>query len=116
MSLGDVQIDETFVYTPIGRMRRDRTKWHIGETVPGRERIPTWATLCAVFLFLCMGPFSLLFLLAKERAGETTTVQLTDGHLTYTTKIDTYDREGYLNIVSTAEWSERALPGRAIES
>lgn len=114
VTLADVQIDDVFVRTPIGDMRRDQTKWHIGQTVPGPTRIPTWAVMCAIFLFLCMGPFSLLFLLAKETVGETTTVELTDGRLSYTMKVNTYDHDGYLNILKVAEWSERALPGRAV--
>jgi hypothetical protein len=114
VALADVTIDDVFVHTPIGVMRRDQAKWSIGATVPGPKRIPTWAIVCAIFLFVVMGPFSLLFLLAGEHDGEMTTVQITDGRFTYVMRAYTYSREGYLTILRTAEWSERALPGRAL--
>jgi hypothetical protein len=111
--IADVTIDDSYVYTPIGAMRRDQTRWTIGQTVPGPNRLPSWAMVCAIFLFLVMGPFSLLFLLASEHDGEMTTVQISDGRLTYVMHAYTYSREQYLAILKTAEWSERALPGRA---
>lgn len=111
VSIADVQIDDTYVHTPIGDMRRDQTRWTIGQTAPGPTQIPQWAVLCAVFLFLCMGPFSLLFLLAKENVGETTSVQLDDGVISYVMKVH-HDQGGYAYILKVAEWSQRALPAR----
>lgn len=114
--LGDATIDEQYVHTPVGRLRRDQTQWTVAETVPGPERVPQWAIACAILLFFCMGPFSLLFLLAKEHVGETTTVHLTDGRVRYAMKVNTVGEEEYQLILRTIEWCERALPERrAIE-
>lgn len=117
VSIADIQIDNQFVYTPVGQMRRDQTRWTISDTRPRPPRVPSWAIACAILLFFCVGPFSLLFLLAKETYGETTTVRLSDGAIVYIAQIDTYDQSAYQYLLKIAEWSQRALPERrAIDS
>ena len=110
--LGDVLIDGDVIHTPVGDMRRDQTRWQVGQTIPQPGSTPTWATVCAVLLFLCMGPFSLLFLLVKDGGGSMTAVYLTDGRARYTANVLTADPDGYRMIHQTIEWAERALPER----
>jgi len=110
--LGDVLIDGDVIHTPVGDMPRNRTRWQVGETIPQPGRVPTWAIACAVILFFCMGPFSLLFLLVKDAGGQMTAVHLTDGRARYTTTAFTVDQNGYRLIHQTVEWAEQALPER----
>jgi hypothetical protein len=115
--IGDVLIDDEFVHTPVGDMLRTQTRWQVGDTTPQPQRIPGWAVACAILLFLCMGPFSLLFLLAKEDCGQVTSVRLTDGRRTHVAQVGIADQNDYRVMLQTIEWAERALPERrALES
>ncbi len=105
--LGDIGIDDTWIRTPIGNMLRDQTKWQIGPSTPVPEKIPTWAIVCSILLFFCVGPFSLLFLLVKEGGGQSTPVRVSDGTREFIADIVTDDAESYEFIHLVAAWAER---------
>jgi hypothetical protein len=65
VTLGDISVTATRVYTPSGSRPLSEVNWNITDLSMTSQAIPTWAIVCAVvfFLFCFLG---LLFLLAKE--------------------------------------------------
>ncbi|MFC7757701.1 hypothetical protein ACFQY4_06320 [Catellatospora bangladeshensis] len=62
-------------------------QWH------SRQRIPTWAVVCAVLLFFLLCFLSLFFLLAKEtRYTGTVQVMITNGNRQYVARIPVTDQ------------------------
>jgi hypothetical protein len=64
--IGEITVTRDRIYTPTGWFRLRGSRWTVTERPYVRQRIPSWAIALAIVLFLCVGPFSLLFLLASE--------------------------------------------------
>jgi hypothetical protein len=65
VTIGDISVTSTTVYTPSGSRPLTEVSWTFTDMSMTSQAIPTWAIVCAiVFFFLCF--LGLLFLLAKE--------------------------------------------------
>lgn len=64
--IGEIAVTASTVHTPAGTIPLHRSQWTIQDQWVSDRKIPSWAIALAVLLFFCLGPLSLLFLLAKE--------------------------------------------------
>jgi hypothetical protein len=64
--IGEIQVTSTAVRTPAGQFPLKGSEWTVTDQWLAEQKIPGWAIVLAILLFFCVGPFSLLFLLAKE--------------------------------------------------
>ncbi|HET6215027.1 MAG TPA: hypothetical protein VFE14_19335 [Micromonosporaceae bacterium] len=64
--IGEIQVTPTAVRTPAGEFPLAGTAWQVTEQWLPEQRIPGWAVVVTVLGFFCVGPFSLLFLLARH--------------------------------------------------
>jgi len=64
--IGEIQVTSTTVRTPAGEFALKGSQWTVTDQWTAEQKIPTWAIVLAIVCFFCVGPFSLLFLLAKE--------------------------------------------------
>ena len=64
--IGEIQVTSTAVRTPAGQFPLKGSEWSVTDQWLAEQKIPSWAIVLAILLFFCVGPFSLLFLLAKE--------------------------------------------------
>jgi hypothetical protein len=64
--IGEIVVTRDRVHTPTGWFRLRGSHWSVLERPYVQQRIPAWAVVLATTLFFCIGPFSLLFLLAHE--------------------------------------------------
>lgn len=65
-TIGEITVTRDRVWTPTGWFRLRGSRWTVTERPYVRQRVPSWAIALAITLFFCLGPFSLLFLLATE--------------------------------------------------
>jgi hypothetical protein len=63
--IGDLQVTATTVFTPVGQCPLRGSRWDVTDQWRTDRKIPAWAIVLAIAAFFCVGPFSLLFLLAK---------------------------------------------------
>jgi hypothetical protein len=66
VQIGEFAVTATTIHTPTGTIPLRGSQWTTQDQWLGEEKIPSWAIALAIVLFFCVGPFSLLFLLAKE--------------------------------------------------
>jgi hypothetical protein len=64
--IGEIQVTSTSIRTPAGIFPLRGSQWTVTDAWSTEQKIPSWAIVLAILLFFCIGPFSLLFLLAKE--------------------------------------------------
>lgn len=64
--IGEIAVTASTVHTPAGPIPLRGSQWTIQDQWVADRKIPSWAIGMAILLFFCIGPFSLLFLLAKE--------------------------------------------------
>ena len=65
VSIGDISVTATQVFTPSGTRPLAELQWTVTDMSLTNEGIPTWAIVCAIiFLVFCL--LGLLFLLVKE--------------------------------------------------
>jgi hypothetical protein len=64
--IGEIQVTSSSIRTPTGMFPLRHSQWTATDTWTTEQKIPTWAIVLSIVLFFCVGPFSLLFLLAKE--------------------------------------------------
>lgn len=65
-AIGEITVTRDRIWTPTGWFRLRGSRWTVTERPFLRQRVPGWAIALAIVLFFCLGPFSLLFLLASE--------------------------------------------------
>jgi hypothetical protein len=65
--IGEMVVTASTVHTPAGPIPLSGAQWMIADQWRSEQKIPSWAIALAVLAFFCVGPFSLLFLLAKEQ-------------------------------------------------
>jgi hypothetical protein len=66
--IGEIQVTSTTIITPAGVFPLKGSEWTVQDQWLAEQKIPSWAIVMAILLFFCVGPLSLLFLLAKETA------------------------------------------------
>lgn len=86
--IGEITITQTTVHTPNGPIPLRGAQWLGQDHWHHEQKMATWGIVLAVVLFFCIGPFSLLFLLAKEsRYSGTVDVTVSSGSRQYTARI-----------------------------
>jgi hypothetical protein len=86
--IGEIQVTSTTVRTPAGQFPLKGSQWLVTDQWTAEQKIPMWAIVLAILLFFCVGPFSLLFLLAKETvAAGAVLVQVNSGPYHYVSRI-----------------------------
>lgn len=65
--VGEMAVTASVVHTPAGPIPVRGSQWTIQDQWRAERKIPSWAIALAIVGFFCVGPFSLLFLLAKEQ-------------------------------------------------
>jgi hypothetical protein len=81
------------IWTPTGWFRLRGSRWTVTEWPYPRQRIPSWAIALAVTLFFCIGPLSLLFLVASETVYQPGLVEVSvrNGRHHYVTRLPAGD-------------------------
>lgn len=93
VQLGEVRVTSTTIHTPTGDIPLRGSQWAVSDQWHSRQRIPTWAVVCAVLLFFVLCFLSLFFLLAKEtRYTGTVQVMITNGNRQYVVRIPVTDQ------------------------
>jgi hypothetical protein len=93
VQLGEVTVSSNTIHTPAGDIPLRGSQWTVSDQWHSQQRIPAWATVCAVvgFVFLCF--LSLLFLLAKEtRYSGTVQVAISNAGRQYVVRIPVTDQ------------------------
>lgn len=86
--IGDISVTSTTAHTPAGPIPLRGSQWTLIDQWMTQQKIPPWAIVLAILLFCLMGPFSLLFLLAKDNIYYgTVQVNVTNGRQQYVTRI-----------------------------
>ncbi|MBV1854156.1 hypothetical protein [Catellatospora tritici] len=70
VQLGEVAVTATTIITPAGEIPLRGSQWTVNDQFHSRQRIPSWAVVCAILLFFLLCFLSLLFLLVKETTYE----------------------------------------------
>jgi hypothetical protein len=97
--IGEIQVTSTTVRTPAGQFPLRGSQWSVTDQWTTDQKIPTWAIVLAIVLFFCVGPFSLLFLLAKESINRgVVQVQVVNGHNQYVSRLSA-DNQQYVQHV-----------------
>jgi hypothetical protein len=78
--IGEIQVTSTTIITPAGTFPLRGSEWNVQDQWLAEQKIPSWAIVMAILLFFCVGPFSLLFLLAKETAYSGTVLVTVRSH------------------------------------
>jgi hypothetical protein len=97
--IGEVQVTSTTVRTPAGQFPLRGSQWSVTDQWMADQKIPTWAVVLAILLFFCIGPFSLLFLLAKESVNRgVVQVQVGNGPYLYVARLPA-DSQQYVQYI-----------------
>jgi len=67
VTIGDISVTSTTVYTPSGSRPLSEVSWTFTDMSTTSQAIPTWAIVCAIVFFLACF-IGLVFLLAKENS------------------------------------------------
>jgi hypothetical protein len=78
--IGEIQVTSTTIMTPAGVFPLKGSEWTVQDQWMAEQKIPSWAIVMAILLFFCVGPFSLLFLLAKETVNSGTVLVTVRSH------------------------------------
>jgi hypothetical protein len=86
--IGEIQVTSTTVRTPTCGFPLRGSQWHVVDAWNTTQSVAGWAIALAILLFFCIGPFSLLFLLAKTThlQGQVQ-VHVSNGQLGYVSRI-----------------------------
>lgn len=86
--IGEIQVTSTMVRTPTCGFPLRGSQWQVVDAWTATQSTPGWAIALAILLFFCVGPFSLLFLLAKtSRLTGQVQVHVSNGQLGYVSRI-----------------------------
>jgi hypothetical protein len=86
--IGEIQVTSTTVRTPTCGFPLRGSQWQVVDAWTATQRTAGWAIALAILLFFCIGPFSLLFLLAKTSSLQgQVQVQVSNGPLSYVSRI-----------------------------
>lgn len=93
--IGELAVTASYVYTPAGPIPLRGAQWQVQDHWVTHERMATWGIVLAILLFCIVGPFSLLFLLAKTSwVTGTVDVTVTNGPRQYTARIPAWGQHG----------------------
>jgi hypothetical protein len=92
-TIGEITVTRDRIWTPTGWFRLRGSRWTVTEWPYARQRIPSWAIGLAVTLFFCIGPLSLLFLVASETVYQPGLVEVSvrNGRHHYVTRLPAGD-------------------------
>lgn len=91
--IGEIQVTATTVYTPVGQCPLRGSRWDVADQWRAERKIPVWAIVLAIVTFFCVGPFSLLFLLAKQTVYQgVVQVRVNNGPFLYVARIPVTDQ------------------------
>lgn len=91
--IGEMQVTATTVYTPVGQCPLRGSRWDVADQWRAERKIPVWAIVLAIAAFFCVGPFSLLFLLAKQTVYQgVVQVRVNNGPFVYVSRIPVTDQ------------------------
>jgi len=103
--IGEIQVTSTTVRTPAGQFPLKGSQWMVTDQWTAEQKIPMWAIVMAVLLFFCIGPFSLLFLLAKETVSTgAVLVQVNSGPYHYVSRIPVTDQAYVQHVYQQANY------------
>lgn len=111
VQIGEISVDDTTVYTPVGTLDRRYARWSLGAATPVSESCPNWAQALAILLIPCTAFLSLLFLLFKETDSWSSPLRVTDGRISYDTTVYSRSTSEYLKIRNAVTWAQQA-PGQ----
>jgi hypothetical protein len=120
VSIGDISVTATQVYTPSGSRPLSDVQWSVTDMSLTNEGIPTWAIVCAViFVVFCF--LGLLFLLVKEtRTKGSVQVSVYGAGFVHTTQIpvfspdqiaDIHSRVTYVRTLNATSPGAQPFPG-----
>jgi hypothetical protein len=86
--IGEIQVTQTTVRTPTCGFPLRGSQWQVVDAWTTTSSVAGWAIALAIILFFCIGPFSLLFLLAKTTSLQgQVQVHVSNGPLGYVSRI-----------------------------
>jgi hypothetical protein len=88
VQIGEITVTRTTAFTPAGAIPLRGSQWFVQDRWLADQKIPAWAIVLAILLFFCIGPFSLLFLLAKETQFHgTVDITISNGNQQYVARV-----------------------------